>query len=297
MGRVSGLGARAVLSLAFGAGLGTGLACGLQIEPTIVCGDGFVDLEAGEECDPAAPASVANACVELPERPFGEASCDPQSCTIVFDECSACPGGQVQLPSGQCSLCGNGEIDDDPEAGEFEECEPTPGVFGSPDDTRMCAEVQSPIGKPYTSGAIRRCRPDTCTWDRDECSYCGDGIVDGPELVDLLPDVESDPELCDGDRFDLTTLAVHPSFETCQAASATSGLVLRPNVRCGDDCESLIAADTDNQCCVMAGQPCAPDGSGYQCCYAFAHPGEDACAETVLVDQTIEYRCRPTTPG
>ena len=104
-----------------------------------------------------------------------------------------------------------------------------------------------------------RCRPDTCTWDRNECNYCGDGIVDGPELIDLLPDEESDPER--------------------------------------DDCDTFVAADNENPCCVMAGQPCAPQSSGYQCCYAYAHPDEEACEATALVDNTFEFRCRPTTPG
>ena len=59
-------------------------ACTLPLTVEIACGDGFVDEDAGEECDPVVRESYIDACA-LTSRPDGEARCDEELCIIIDD--------------------------------------------------------------------------------------------------------------------------------------------------------------------------------------------------------------------
>src|SRR5690606_7905103 len=72
--------------------------CIIELERRIACGDGYVDVEAGEACDPADPAKAyLNACAANGYS-LGEAACDPQSCQIITNlaQCAVCGDGKAE---------------------------------------------------------------------------------------------------------------------------------------------------------------------------------------------------------
>lgn len=114
------------------------------------CGDGYVEVSAGESCDPGA--------VDAPEN--------------CRENCTYCGDGILQTESGEtcerrdsycrmenCTYCGDGIVQRD----EGEECEPGENRDG------VC---------PYGETDCTFC--DTqCTVQPGVSSFCGDGVVDG----------------------------------------------------------------------------------------------------------------------
>lgn len=312
MGRLVGI-ATVCLVGALGSTMATS-ACVLPLR--ISCGDGWVDREAGEECDPADPRSFEDACAET-SRPLGRAFCDPVTCEldvsivacavcgdgiadrIVDEDCDgndfagqACDSGHGQLQcTAECEIdeiacerCGNGGVD----AGE--ECDPKDPGTDLLEDPPACAgdeataPLPTPAGKPYASGEYVSCDPTTCFWNRTACTYCGDGIVDAPLPVDWAGHVAS-AEVCDGDAIPEAALD-DDDLDMCAAISAD----LRPNVVCDARCggvEEPPPLDGEleaNDCCIRAHAPCPTPGSalaeaGYRCCYEYAHPEAIAAGE------------------
>src|SRR5688572_22131081 len=138
-------------------------ACTLQLDISIACGDGYVDLEAGEECDPDDPdRAFESACGDI-GRPQGTAQCDAATCEIE---------NSFQI----CAFCGDGMID-----GE-EQCE------GSNLNGQVC---------PGDAGTLQ-CKD--CKYDYSACQTCGDGDDDDvgeecdPSSLNLAM-----PQLCAGD--------------------------------------------------------------------------------------------------
>ncbi len=116
------------------------------------CGDGIVDPEANETCDP--PGSV-------PDTPPGNMNACRDNCTYcgdgIVDEDEECDDPNDPLCSNECKLipfCGDGIVD--PEANET--CDPPGSVPDTP------------------PGNMNVCR--------DNCTYCGDGIVNNGEECD-----------------------------------------------------------------------------------------------------------------
>ncbi len=260
-----------------------------------VCGDGWVDVDRGEECD--GENRNGKAC------PGGEGAlqCD-DTCMLDYSECEA---------------CGNGEIDEgeecDPKAsGDLIAARPCGGVnLGTPDEI---PPLPSPTSKPYVSGETSQCGLD-CRWVRSGCGYCGDGVQD--EGILLEDGVNSSPEWCDDRQFDSERLAT-------VFGPLCDDPAVRPSVACGDDCQSFISIA--NGCCLRRNAACPEDdpgpsgetaddptttgagetsGSGgsdggikgsdeqLQCCYGLANPdAEDPCYSSFEAGGIIRRLCR-----
>jgi hypothetical protein len=277
-----------------GAGLGAALgwACTLSVDDGISCGDGYVDREAGEDCDPADVDSYIHACVGT-SRPDGLAACDPQTCTIIntLEQCAvcgdgrvdgtlgeecdgdelngqSCPGGVGTLQCGPscrfdlsaCRSCGNQRID----AGE--ECDPNASLDVLTQGKPTCAELESPYpNRPYTDGFPGSCRDD-CRWERTTCSYCGNGELDDTAFIDLERTTVK-PEVCDGHDFDHVTVESDLSASLCTRADPD----WRPIVRCEPDCFDFEPIQPES-CCVKQNRACPADDADVQCCFASENP-------------------------
>lgn len=233
--------------------LGTSVGCLVELDQVLACGDGYVNRQVGEECDPNDDASYRAACDGTAIA--GVPQCDPISCTL------------------QCVGCGDREL----QAGE--ECDngPFPGGKSRAIEPRECAgfDPLTAWDLPYASGTAEHCAAD-CFYDRAACRYCGNGQVD--DATRLAPvgstqSATSRAEKCDGDMF-----SVEFAASLCPAGTV-------PNATCLDDCQS-IAARPGPECCVPEGAPC-PDGVTAQCCHAFIAPDEFAHCENKLADPSI----------
>jgi hypothetical protein len=264
------------MACALGA-LGASWACVVQPDLSIICGDGFVDELAGEECDPEDPDSFADACLEI--DPLGQPGCDPTTCEIDRTACV--------LPS-----CGDGIVNTDQE-----ECEPR-----DPDglsDNRFCdADLESPYeNRSYTSGRVWRCDPDTCLWDRSDCGYCGNGQIEGEGILAGPNQPLRVPEVCDGDAIDERAIADLYEDEALDCATEAGRLGLeglRPHVACDPNSECTDFELLVPRCCVPSGTPCPGVDSPYQCCYAYAHQvsPQDACNTDIISGPDAVARCR-----
>ncbi len=149
---------------------------GYDTSGCFVCGDGEVNVEAGERCDPGAdgqtPQFAAGVeCENLDEHYGGTdyLGCD-ENCQVVYDD---------------CPRCGNGKVED-----EFEDCEAgvDEGLWPS------CHEYDS----NYDCGDIG-CQD--CKWDTMDCGRCGDNKLNCPG------------EECDGDDWALNDEGEPMSYE------------------------------------------------------------------------------------
>ncbi len=292
-------------------GLGAGLlssSCTLTLDPEIACGDGYVDEDAGEQCDPAVPSSYVDACRGGP-RPEGIGACDPVTCTLISDllQCAVCgddevdpeageqcdgsnldnarcPGGvglplctsDCQLDYDLCRTCGNGMPDPD------EECDsPQGGLVGSP---RPCTELPGLTGQAYTSGEYNFCDAD-CQYSRAGCGYCGNGELENAKAVDFKGNA-SPAEICDRGDFDVTSVLNKYGGGPCDAPG------LRPLVVCNDDCSDFELTEPA-MCCLLPGEPCPNNESPLRCCFEFDNPDQaDACLPSINTEGGWEQVCR-----
>lgn len=283
-----------------------GDACLVELDHVLACGDGYVDRSVGEECDPNDPKQAHKAAC-----PNHNGGCDPDSCEIIRtdEQCAKCGDGVIDVAAGEecdgsnigarcpgagepsctlpsldpeapgcridwstCDPCGNEEPDDG------EECDASPdggdlvtpvSCAGSP----STAPLRSPyVSYPYTSGTTFTCM-SSCTYDRTNCGYCGNGVIDGPRLVSLTGNTQSLPEVCDGEE--ITTVG-DPAYSMCTAAGA------RGNVACDDDCLGYEPRGGD-LCCLPKNSPCPQPGDALRCCFELANPdATEVCLPSIM---------------
>jgi hypothetical protein len=220
--------------------------CLLEIDVERACGDGFLDVQAGEECD-SALGDVPSNC-----------SCDPYTCELhccgdgKLDPGEACEGNQAAtLPPCRawscvacqvvCPRCGNGEVDPGEECDfEFEAIATTP--IG-------CDDIPVP-GRPnqfYEPGGNPSCTSE-CRWNRSTCTLCGNGQLDDQIIDPNTGSLIIAAERCDGDAFDLAE-----RFDRCEAACGEPGRDC--NATCGEGCFDIRIDPANAACCVRPGHP------------------------------------------
>jgi subtilisin-like proprotein convertase family protein len=235
------------------------------------CGDGDVDLQAGEVCD--GDNLDGRDCLS---EDFGGGilACNPD-CTLDTSGCTY--------------ACGDDEVQGD------EDCE------GNDLDGGTCRS------EGFDGGDLG-CNPD-CTYDLSGCEnyICGDGIVAGPEVCDGM---NLDGEDCESQGFDSGTLACAADCsalddsncfvcgdgiinggeecdgaalggETCVTQGADGG-VLSCNSDCTFDVDECVGCGNDDQ---DPGEECdGPDFGGTTCALlGFVDGGQPTC----LADCTI----------
>lgn len=314
-------------ALALAAVLGVVAGCPFELPRTLSCGDGWWDPEF-EECDPRdEDAPFVDDC-----RAQGfmlDAECDPVTCKIRSseDDCNTCGDGiaagdeqcdgedlrgetcvgtlacnsECRLDYGACEqVCGDGVV-----LGN-EECEAgvEPG-FGN----LACSDYESTaigLDKPYTSGLIGACNKDTCTFGRNDCSFCGDGELD-PEYTDYIAPqgtAQFPNELCDGTEVDPTLLEDHCEAR-CVDDPINGDVVIHCDFECAHDCSGIapgdIAPGQDPEslgCCLAKHSPCPNfDTEGVPdlpCCSWLEKPEwmqEQHCVPAVTNMIPVTYVC------
>ena len=105
-------------------------------------------------------------------------------------------------------------------------------------------------------------------------------------VVRVDPTRPVDAEACDDDLFDPQALQA----EYGNLCDADQGL--RPNVRCEPDCSGFIPPEDTLQCCLVKGEVCPSNDTGYRCCREFTHPDEPACQTALEAGGAIREVCR-----
>lgn len=329
-----------VLGLGMGLVSGFGAGCLIELERGLSCGDGWVDHESGEECDPKDPSGAhLSACRD--QGWVVDASCDAQTCQIRASEadCTVCGDGMAtgneacdgaDLRGATCPGGGLGEVEcteectvdlsDCPEVcgdgivSGTEECDPDNPCNddGDCDADKVCSfaiggecvtageglapklscssyEVLASLEKPsYASGTIERCTSE-CTFGRDDCGFCGDGILDGKYSDLVWPSatpIEFAAEVCDGEEADEEHLTDY-CRSLCIDGPSDPDLSVRCDFECEDDCSGFSLPDdfvpgdfepADINCCLAAGDSCpkaaepVPDLPDLPCCYWLENP-------------------------
>ena len=277
----------AAYRVALAAGLlAAGLSLGCLLDLPSVCGDGVVDLESGEQCDPAAS---------------NDPLCDPVSCTLVVapscgngkidaqgEQCDLSDFGNKTCPSGNgylsctddckldestCDQCGDGQVDS--EVGE--ECDPKADYMGFK-QPQACAELTTYPNKPYTSGQTTQCLPDKCVWYRGPCGFCGDNKADDPQILDInFPDRLSPRESCDGKDVQLEDLTSY-----CQDRGCPNSICA---VKCLDTCDGFVE-EAEARCCQPAGSDCPSPGQD-PCCSAYDNGLDNLYAPEACVTKSF----------
>jgi hypothetical protein len=312
-------------TLVLGAALGLVLGCPFELQRGLSCGDGWWDPEF-EECDPRDPDQpYLEACRD--QGGFKKnAECDPQTCTVRASEaeCNECGDGRA-ADTEQCdgedlrgaTCLGVLSCDDDCRL-DYSACEQDCGdgiVLGNEEcefdvdggfKNLACSDYDSTaigLDKPYASGTIGSCNKDTCTFGRNDCSFCGDGERD-PQYLDIIAPqgtAEFPVEICDGSEVEPTVLEEHCEA-LCIDDPINGDVVVHCDFECADNCSGIapvndiIPDPAALGCCVAKDAPCPKFGiegvPDLPCCSWLENPdwlAEEKCvvAETNTIPITF----------
>ncbi|WAS95708.1 hypothetical protein [Nannocystis punicea] len=318
---------RLSLALGLAVSMGAAAACLVDLEERRVCGDAYVDEQAGEECDPAVPASYEGRCLAEGKVARDSTPCDPKDCTLKLENCSLCGNGVVDegescdpaapgrpaclgegeaICTGQCTIdrsgcaaaCGDGKVDAN------EECDT---ALGDADEDILCTGLPSPYGgsRPYGGGKTRKCTAG-CRWDRSDCNYCGNGMLEDSEeiAVDFAGQVKHVAEKCDLDAEGNTLADKTASRQFCQEEVCGGNFAVECAVGCTADCQGFVRVNGDEDtCCTAKGADCPYSplpphdlvDDREPCCWAVAHPSEDpvdSCQTYTNDEQLTFVLCR-----
>ncbi len=184
-----------------------GDGCNARCDSNETCGNGIVDLPAGEECDPSIPGTTSCSANCLLER-CGNRVLDPRE---VCDDGNQESGDGCSADCSSNEACGNNAID----IHLGEECEFESSPFPLfPEDTRLCdSDCTLPVCgdghvNPATEPRAEECDPgevgaNTATCDSD-CSAvsCGDGHLNTDAMEQCDNGVNNSNYLPDACRTD-----------------------------------------------------------------------------------------------
>lgn len=181
-----------------------------------VCGDG--SIEGTEECEGADLAGKD--CLMLGFS-GGTLSCAP-NCTYDKSKCTS-------------ESCGDGTKN----GGEECDC----GQMGSPCSqaqlgNQACGNLVSPNGGNYHGGTLTCGSPQSCLFNKSACTYCGDGVRNGPEA-------------CEG--ADL-------GGATCQSLGFNGGGSLKCTLGCAHDTSGCVNIVCGNGQCQPGEDSCSCPG-------------------------------------
>lgn len=290
---------RAFASACIELGVGMGEAqcnpqtCQIEVNASICafCGDGVATGD--EECD--GQDLRGNLC------PAGDSALTCRNdCTLDRSLCETCGDGVFDPSLEECET--RIACDDDDDCPGTAQCDLDKGSCG-PDSLAQavaCSGLSGPpgLGGTYVSGLASDCT-DSCKFDRQHCSFCGDEELDD-SYQDLGPDGQftQPAEVCDGDVADEASL-VEYCQDVCTNGNGTL-LTLRCDYQCEDDCSGFSEIEYEEPveetaaCCVPGGERCDVE-DGFPCCWALDHPddAENAC-QTVSTPEglQLERRCR-----
>jgi hypothetical protein len=236
------------------------------------CGDGIA--ADGEECD------GEDLRGETCPNGQDELRCT-DDCRLDYDDCPQSCGDGVVTDDEECDLAAYCDNADDCRNGTF--CNGTLCVHLADDELPIdaCTDLQQTfvVGKKqFTSGEIYDCRPTDCRLSREQCSFCGDGVLDVE--LEIKPPTGADsipipPEFCDGNAISDDDLAAW-CLPLCSDPEddPPEDRRMRCHFECKDDCTSFdsneldpdfLDPDFDRGCCLMKGEPCVI-GEELQCC-------------------------------
>jgi hypothetical protein len=259
-----------------------------------VCGDGIASHD--EQCDGddhrGAACSINNG--------VGRIECT-SNCTLDFSDCPEDCGDGVVSGNEECDYASSCDSDLDCPPGQIcypnlGECVDTQLVPGNDPDSFMrtpvvrCADYEVTAKQVedkdnYTSGDILGCSKTDCVYGRNNCGFCGDGVLDG-EYIDYAAtggETKILAEECDGDMADVDELVAY-CRPRCLVPPYDPATVVHCDFECAKKCKFPDDDPPDDvspgsfNCCLPPGARCEGEGvPDLPCCTAPDQPKADVC--------------------
>jgi cysteine-rich repeat protein len=280
-----------------------GLVCNAALGECSACGNGVLEIEAGEDCDLGAgnsDAPDAECRLDCTPRRCGDGVADP-----AFEE--ACDDGDNLSGDGcsaDCSsleICGNAVVD----AGEACDDGNALGGDGCAADcakVEICGDALVDEGEACDDG--NTLSGDGCRADCQKVEVCGDAIVDANEECD--DGNQNNADDCDTDCQNLGACGdgALNGGELCDDGNNLSGDGCRADClkieECGDaivdaneECDDGNADNTD-ACLADCAAPSCGDGferAGVEQCDDGGTAPNDGCAAGCQLEADIFVRC------
>ncbi len=255
-----------------------------------VCGDGVA--AGNEQCD---GNDLQDATCPQNDGPGQNKVECRANCTLDFDGCPEKCGDGIVTGNEECDPVGNCESDFDCPRGHvcyiaqsFNECVPSSGAFAPLIACGYFPLTAVDIEKDgYSSGTISGCSQQ-CLYGRNECGFCGDGVLDGPYSDFVAPTGSANfaAEICDGQAADPDKLAAY-CRPLCLEAPFDPNASVRCDFECQDGCKGFELPDDISPgevdpaslaCCLGPGSRCEGEGvPDLPCCAAPDKPKDEVC--------------------